>query len=169
MNIKRSNRLILVIPAITFLMLQVAPAQGAVTAVHAAADGDPLVMGTTAAVATPIGTQTQPPTLTPQQLDTLIADYQAANNSAAAQAGQPQRPTQQPQRPTQSDSRYTIAPWVILLRNAISTTASAIWIASIGFLLASLGIGAGVLLWGRAQMIRARAGIPERKRTDHHE
>lgn len=89
---------------------------------------------------------TTPPTLTPQQLDTLIADYRAATQP---QAQQPVPSQRRPQPPT-------IAPWVILLRNAISTTASALWIAAIGFLVASIGIGMGALFWGRAQVIRAR-------------
>ncbi|MHB1678740.1 MAG: hypothetical protein ACYCSS_14635 [Sulfuriferula sp.] len=96
-----------------------------------------------------------PPTLTPQQLDELIADYRAATQP---QAQQPVPAQRRPQPPT-------IAPWVILLRNAISTTASALWIAAIGFLVASIGIGMGALFWGRAQVIRARkCGEAEQQR-----
>lgn len=78
-------------------------------------------------------------TISPQQVAEIEAYEQATLNRGT---GQPQ-PTQQVRRPS-----YSLAPWVIVMRDAITTLASALWIAATGFAI-------GFALWGVGRLIAA--------------
>ena len=97
------------------------------------------VSTTPAAHATPA-----PRTISPQQSAGIKA-YEQADEQAAGQGRIPPQthPAQQVQRPS-----YSLAPWVIVMRDAITTLASALWIAATGFAI-------GFVLWGVSRMIAA--------------
>ena len=97
---------------------------------------------------TPAAHATPARTISPQQSAGIKAYEQADEQAADQAAGQgripPQtHPAQQVQRPS-----YSLAPWVIVMRYAITTLASALWIAATGFAI-------GFVLWGVSRMIAA--------------
>ncbi len=93
---------------------------------------------------TPAAHATPARTISPQQSAGIKAYEQAADQAAGQGRIPPQtHPAQQVQRPS-----YSLAPWVIVMRDAITTLASALWIAATGFAI-------GFVLWGVSRMIAA--------------
>ena len=93
---------------------------------------------------TPAAHATPARTISPQQAAWIKAYEQAADQTAGQGRIPPQtHPAQQVQRPS-----YSLAPWVIVMRDAITTLASALWIAATGFAI-------GFVLWGVSRMIAA--------------
>ena len=96
---------------------------------------------------TPATHATPARTLSPQQVAWIKAYEQAEEQAADQTAGQgrisPQTQPVQIQRPI-----YSLAPWVIVLRDAITTLASALWMAATGFAI-------GFALWGISRLIAA--------------
>ncbi|MCR2831112.1 hypothetical protein NR402_12585 [Acidithiobacillus ferrooxidans] len=94
----------------------------------------------------PTANATPAQTISPKQLAEIEAYEQAALNRETAQ---PQQPIQQAQRPS-----YSLAPWVIVMRDAITTLASALWIAATGFAI-------GFVLWGVSRLVVAWRKSPQ--------
>ena len=94
----------------------------------------------------PTANATPAQTISPKQLAEIEAYEQATLNRETAQ---PQQPTVQAQRPS-----YSLAPWVIVMRDAIATFASALWIAATGFAI-------GFVLWGVSRLISACRKAPQ--------
>ena len=94
----------------------------------------------------PTANATPAQTISPKQLAEIEAYEQAALNRETAQ---PQQPIQQAQRPS-----YSLAPWVIVMRDAITTLASALWIAATGFAI-------GFVLWGVSRLVFAWRKSPQ--------
>ena len=93
---------------------------------------------------TPAAHATPARTISPQQVAEIEAYEQAADQTAGQGRLSPQtHAAQQVQRPS-----YSLAPWVIVMRDAITTLASALWIAATGF-------AVGFVLWGVSRMIAA--------------
>ena len=97
---------------------------------------------------TPAANATPARTISPQQAAWIKA-YEQADKQAADQTAEQGRippqtyPVQQVQRPS-----YSLAPWVIVMRDAITTLASALWMAATGFAI-------GFVLWGISRLIAA--------------
>ncbi|MBU2852314.1 MULTISPECIES: hypothetical protein [Acidithiobacillus] len=93
---------------------------------------------------TPAANATPARTISPQQVAEIEAYEQAADQTAGQGRLPPQtHSAQQVQRPS-----YSLAPWVIVMRDAITTLASALWIAAMGFAI-------GFVLWGVSRLIAA--------------
>ncbi|MBN6740160.1 hypothetical protein JKG47_06365 [Acidithiobacillus sp. MC6.1] len=89
---------------------------------------------------TPTANPTPAQTISPQQVAEIEAYEQMELRRETAQ---PQQPTQQAPHPS-----YTLAQWVIVMRDAITTLASAFWMAATGFAI-------GFVLWGASRLITA--------------
>ena len=99
---------------------------------------------------TPAAHATPARTISPQQAAWIKAYEQAADQTAGQGRIPPQtHPTQQVQRPS-----YSLAPWVIVMRDAITTLASALWIAATGFAI-------GFVLWGVSRLVVAWRKSPQ--------
>ena len=85
-------------------------------------------------------------TISPKQLAEIEAYEQA---TLSRETAQPQQPIQRAQRPS-----YSLAPWVIVMRDAITTLASALWIAATGFAI-------GFVLWGVSRLVFAWRKSPQ--------
>ena len=94
----------------------------------------------------PTANATPAQTISPKQLAEIEAYEQATLNRETAQH---QQPIQQAQRPS-----YSLAPWVIVMRDAITTLASALWIAA-------TGCAIGFVLWGVSRLVFAWRKSPQ--------
>ena len=94
----------------------------------------------------PTANATPAQTISPKQLAEIEAYEQA---TLSRETAQPQQPIQQAQRPS-----YALAPWVIVMRDAITTLASALWIAATGFAI-------GFVLWGVSRLVVAWRKSPQ--------
>ena len=98
---------------------------------------------------TPAAHATPARTISPQQAAWIKAYEQAEEQAADQTAGQGRIPLQtQPAQQQIQRPSYSLAPWVIVMRDAITTLASALWMAATGFAI-------GFVLWGISRLIAA--------------